>query len=415
MRRRTEATRGAARERGLGVPAGERHAAGHVVGDVVVHRGRARRERLRRRQRLVLHLEQLARVLRRVAAVRHHRGHRLAHEAGAVARERGEVVAAQLGVRRHHRHRAPGRAEIGEGHHVDHARMRAGPGRVHARDARVRVRAAQEHRVEQAGQRDVGHVAPAPGEQPRVLLAEMPVADELHAGAARRARGRRRVERRLHDVLVAGAAAEVAGERLADLGLRRRRVVAQVRGQRHQDAGRAEAALQRVARAEGLLQRVQAGAVARPRPSTVSTRQPSAWTAKTRQERVGSPSTSTVHAPHAPCSQPRCVPVRPHSSRRRSARSRRGIDPRPPLGAVHDRADVVRGEPAAIGHAASARAAAVAERPRGEPRGDAAPVLGRRVQVGRARRSRRPPARPISREPRRRGRSPSRRRRRAPA
>ena len=43
------------------------------------------------------------------------------------------------------------------------------------------VRAPQEHDVEHAGQRDVPHVAPPPGEQPRVLLAQVPVADELHA------------------------------------------------------------------------------------------------------------------------------------------------------------------------------------------------------------------------------------------
>ena len=170
-------------QRRLDVPASKRHAPGHVVGDVVVDGGCARREGLRRRQGLVLHLQQLARVLRRVAAVRHHRGHRLAHEAGAVARERGEVVPAQLGVRRHHGHGASRGPEIGEGHHVHHPRVDAGPGRIDAGDARVRVRAAQEHRVEQAGQRDVRHVAPAAGEQARVLLAEMPVADELHADA----------------------------------------------------------------------------------------------------------------------------------------------------------------------------------------------------------------------------------------
>ena len=45
------------------------------------------------------------------------------------------------------------------------------------------------------------------------------------------------------------------------------------------------------------------------RPSTVTTSLPSACTASIRQERTGSPSTSTVHAPHTPCSQPRCVPV----------------------------------------------------------------------------------------------------------
>src|SRR6266478_4703805 len=54
--------------------------------------------------------------------------------------------------------------------------------------------------------------------------------------------------------------------------------------------------------------------------STVRTSAPSSCTAKRRQERTGSPSSSTVHAPHTPCSQPRCVPVSSRSWRRKSAR-----------------------------------------------------------------------------------------------
>src|SRR5829696_1807466 len=38
-----------------------------------------------------------------------------------------------------------------------------------------------------------------------------------------------------------------------------------------------------------------------------------------RQDRALWPSTSTVHAPHTPCSQPTCVPVSPSSCRRKSA------------------------------------------------------------------------------------------------
>jgi hypothetical protein len=44
-------------------------------------------------------------------------------------------------------------------------------------------------------------------------------------------------------------------------------------------------------------------------PSIVVTDCPSAVTAKSRQDRTGTPSSSTVHAPHTPCSQPTCVPV----------------------------------------------------------------------------------------------------------
>ena len=54
-------------------------------------------------------------------------------------------------------------------------------------------------------------------------------------------------------------------------------------------------------------------------PRSVVTSAPSACTANIRHDRTASPSTSTVHAPHTPCSQPRCVPVSAQSSRRKSA------------------------------------------------------------------------------------------------
>src|SRR5258708_566626 len=56
----------------------------------------------------------------------------------------------------------------------------------------------------------------------------------------------------------------------------------------------------------------------------VSTLQPFACTASIRQPRTISPLTLTVHAPHTPCSQPICEPVRPSSSRRKSTRCCRG-------------------------------------------------------------------------------------------
>src|SRR4051794_5040134 len=67
------------------------------------------------------------------------------------------------------------------------------------------------------------------------------------------------------------------------------------------------------------------------RPSTVVISLPAAWTPNIRHERTASPSTRIVQAPQTPCSQPRCVPVSPRSSRRVSAsvlrastRTRRG-------------------------------------------------------------------------------------------
>src|SRR5260370_20652547 len=62
-----------------------------------------------------------------------------------------------------------------------------------------------------------------------------------------------RGERRRHDRDIAGAAAEMAGERLANLLLGCFRAVAQQGAERDQDARRAESALQRVMLAKTLL------------------------------------------------------------------------------------------------------------------------------------------------------------------
>src|SRR5712692_2847841 len=59
-------------------------------------------------------------------------------------------------------------------------------------------------------------------------------------------------------------------------------------------------------------------------PSTVITSWLLACTANIKHERTLCPSTSTVQAPQAPCSQPRFVPVNPKSSRKTSASKRRG-------------------------------------------------------------------------------------------
>src|SRR5438876_11107502 len=53
-------------------------------------------------------------------------------------------------------------------------------------------------------------------------------------------------------------------------------------------------------------------------PSTVISSVPSACTASMMHDRTASPSIRIVHAPHTPCSQPTCVPVRSHSSRKKS-------------------------------------------------------------------------------------------------
>src|SRR3954449_10885042 len=71
------------------------------------------------------------------------------------------------------------------------------------------------------------------------------------------------VAHRAHDVVVAGAAAEVALEPVADLLLARVRVALQEVGGRHDHARRAVAALERVVFPERLLERVQGSVGAR--------------------------------------------------------------------------------------------------------------------------------------------------------
>src|SRR5215467_13627670 len=67
----------------------------------------------------------------------------------------------------------------------------------------------------------------------------------------------RRVERRGHDILIAGATAQIAGNRDAYLLLGRVRIVAQELDERRQNARRAEAALKAMMFMESLLQGMQ--------------------------------------------------------------------------------------------------------------------------------------------------------------
>ena len=61
------------------------------------------------------------------------------------------------------------------------------------------------------------------------------------------------------------------------------------------------------------------------RPSIVRTCRPDACTASVRQDSTRSPSSRTVHAPHAPWLQPSLVPVSPIRSRSRSSDDARVI------------------------------------------------------------------------------------------
>ena len=81
---------------------------------------------------------------------------------------------------------------------------------------------------------------------------------------ARRASARGGGEDGIDDRLVAGAAADVARDRLDDLGAGRRGIAVEQRLRRHQHARRAVAALGRELLHEGALQRMQVGPVLHP-------------------------------------------------------------------------------------------------------------------------------------------------------
>ena len=126
------------------------------------------------------------------------------------------------------------------------------------------------------------------------------------------------------DVLVARAAAQVAGQGLADLARRRSRAPrpAAARATSGSPACRSRTA------GRGVSWKACCSGCSVPsssaRLSTVVSEWPSAWTARVRHERTGWPSICTVQAPQTPCSQPTCVPVSPASWRMKSERSRRG-------------------------------------------------------------------------------------------
>ena len=178
-------------------------------------------------------------------------------------------------------------------------------------DRRPRERAAHEAGVQHPGQRDVVDEGAPAGEQAVVLdavdarpgVTRSAVGGRLgHQSSPRRRPAAWRTA--FDDALVAGAAAQVARQRLADLLVGRVRVVAQERGHRHDEARRAEAALQPVAVAERRLHRRRARRPAGrcPRSSSPRRRRPGRRTRGTSARR---------RRRRAPCTR-----------RRRRARSR---------------------------------------------------------------------------------------------
>src|SRR5258705_13788459 len=100
---------------------------------------------------------------------------------------------------------------------------------------------------------------------------------------------------------------------------------------------------------------------------------PSACTANIRQARTGVPSTSTVRAPHTPCSQPAWAPVSSSSSRRQSSRLVRGSTATVRASPLTVNSTRMRALPGTIG---------VGDRAHGKARRRAPAIVGRRMQVG---------------------------------
>ena len=192
-------------------------------------------------------------------------------------------------------------------------------------------RAADEVRVQHPRQRDVVDVRAAAGQQPGVLDASDARADVPGCARGSRLRHDRAPPTRARPPgaplrRCPGSRCSGRGCRTAPRGSRRRSGSGCRAGTRSPTRRTRECRSRTAARgSRGTPPAPWRGRrPGEPMPSIVVTSVPSACTANTRHERTAAPSISTVHAPHTPCSQPRCVPVRWHCSRRKSARVTRG-------------------------------------------------------------------------------------------
>ena len=178
-------------ERGIDVAVAHRHEGGDVRREIGVYRRGAGLHRVagvaHRRQRLVVDRDRGRRVLGEMAAVRHHHGDGLADVADLVAGER-DLRARRLDRRIGHQHRdlAGGDARrhvVGGEHRVD-AGHGASRRAVDAADAGVAMGAADEGRVQRAGQAHVVDELTSPGEERGVFEARDPCAKVLRAHPA---------------------------------------------------------------------------------------------------------------------------------------------------------------------------------------------------------------------------------------
>ena len=175
------------RECGFRIAVAERAVARDVRAEPVMQHGAVGFERIGRpqgdRQRLVIDLDQLQRVLGEVTVRRHHHGDRLADIAHALDRDRPA-----LDVRLHAgEQRRPERGHLGRGDHRRDALRGARRAHVDRADDRMRMRRAQHGGVQRARRHaEIVDVAPAPGEQGRVLHPLDRLPDPAHSKAVMR-------------------------------------------------------------------------------------------------------------------------------------------------------------------------------------------------------------------------------------
>ena len=223
-------------------------------------------------ERLVLHRDQIERVGRGQLVARDDERDRIADETDGVRTERVLVLA--------DRQDAVGDGQIAARENEMDARVRLGARRVHRPDARVGHGAAQQFGMHHPREDEIVREDCLAGDLGAAVDAATREADDprlavgVHGFTALLGRAFRLVvvrrfsvvfdpdrRGRLHrfdDLLIAGAPADVAGERLANLIGARIGIPLQERLGRDEQARRAVAALRRPEVGEGLLQRVQA-------------------------------------------------------------------------------------------------------------------------------------------------------------
>src|SRR3990172_350001 len=156
-------------------------AKGHIVGPFGVDHWGAGRERFfrvsNRRQRLVLHVDQVERVARRIAIFGDNRRHSVAHVTDLVDRQDVMLGNSQSRVAGGGRQSADLIAQLRAGENRDNAGMAPRRVRVEAFDLGMRVRASKYRHVEHARKPDIVHVLAEPANQTRIFAPLNPGTD----------------------------------------------------------------------------------------------------------------------------------------------------------------------------------------------------------------------------------------------